>query len=165
MQRIWIWGIAGRKCYDCSNFKNLWIDRISIDKNQWHKKLCQLLSWGLILQKMMNSLVPWEETHYMLRGSEGWFIWDNKKNSCPYSPIFTHFLRSLTIHSVSKESQHFWSCLSFGEECIPMNMGAYIISTIQISHDPGSHEPDPGPQEKSTKKSCVSFETECRFLS
>ena len=32
---------------------------------------------------------------------------------------------------------------------------------VQISHDPGSHDPDPGPQEKSTKKSCVSFETEC----
>ncbi len=31
----------------------------------------------------------------------------------------------------------------------------------EISYDPGSHEPDPGPQEKSTKKSCVSFETEC----
>ena len=33
---------------------------------------------------------------------------------------------------------------------------------VQISHDPGSHDPEPGPQEKSTKKSCVSFETECR---
>ncbi len=31
-----------------------------------------------------------------------------------------------------------------------------------ISHDPGSHDPDPGPQEKSMKKSCVSVETECR---
>ncbi len=33
---------------------------------------------------------------------------------------------------------------------------------MQISHDPGSHDPDPGPQEKSMKKSCVSFETECK---
>ena len=32
---------------------------------------------------------------------------------------------------------------------------------MQISHDPGSHDPDPGPQEKSTKKSCVSFGKEC----
>ncbi len=32
---------------------------------------------------------------------------------------------------------------------------------MQISDDPGSHDPDPGPQEESTKKSCVSFETEC----
>ncbi len=32
---------------------------------------------------------------------------------------------------------------------------------MQISHDPGSHDSDPGPQEKSMKKSCVSFETEC----
>ena len=31
-----------------------------------------------------------------------------------------------------------------------------------MSHDPGLHDPDPGPQEKSMKKSCVSFETECR---
>ena len=31
-------------------------------------------------------------------------------------------------------------------------------------HDPGSHDPDPGPQEKSMKKSCVSFETECILL-
>ncbi len=35
---------------------------------------------------------------------------------------------------------------------------------MQISHDPGSHDPDPGLQEKSMKKSCVSFETECRML-
>ncbi len=35
----------------------------------------------------------------------------------------------------------------FGEECIPVNLGL--------------HDPDPGPQEKSMKKSCVSFETEC----
>ncbi len=32
-------------------------------------------------------------------------------------------------------------------------------------HDPGSHDPDPGPQEKSMKKSCVSFETECIMMS
>ncbi len=32
---------------------------------------------------------------------------------------------------------------------------------MQISHDPGSHDPDPGPQGKCIEKSCVSFETEC----
>ncbi len=35
---------------------------------------------------------------------------------------------------------------------------------MQISHDPGSNDPDPGPQENSMKKSCVSFETECSLL-
>ncbi len=35
---------------------------------------------------------------------------------------------------------------------------------MEISHDLGSHDPDPGPQEKSAKKSCVSFETECISL-
>ncbi len=34
-------------------------------------------------------------------------------------------------------------------------------NNLPKTHDPGSHDPDPGPQEKSTKKSCVSFETEC----
>ena len=48
----------------------------------------------------------------------------------------------------------------FGEECIPVNLGLYM----QISHDPRTHDPDPGPQEKAMKKSCVSFETECIFL-
>ncbi len=61
------------------------------------------------------------------------------------------------VHSFSKETQHFRSCLSFVEECIPVNLGLYM----PISHDPGSQDIDPGPQEKSTKKSCVSFETEC----
>ncbi len=42
-----------------------------------------------------------------------------------------------------------------------MNLGLYM----QIFHDPGSHDPDPGPQEKSMKKSCVSFEAECRWHS
>ena len=32
------------------------------------------------------------------------------------------------------------------------------------SHDPGLHDPDPGPQEKSMKKSCVSFETGCIYI-
>ncbi len=38
-------------------------------------------------------------------------------------------------------------------------MGLYMISDY-----PGLHDPDPGPQEKSTNKSCVSFETECSQL-
>ena len=67
------------------------------------------------------------------------------------------------LHSFSKETQHFGSCLSFGEECIPVNLELYIISKtyMQISHNPRSHDSDPGPQEKSMRKSCVSFETEC----
>ncbi len=32
---------------------------------------------------------------------------------------------------------------------------------MQISHDPRLHDPDPGPQEKSTEKSCVSFGKDC----
>ncbi len=36
---------------------------------------------------------------------------------------------------------------------------------MQISHDTRSYDPDPGPHEKSTKKSCVSFETECTSYS
>ena len=35
---------------------------------------------------------------------------------------------------------------------------------MQIFHDPGSHDPDPGPQGKSTKKSCISFETQCKSI-
>ena len=35
---------------------------------------------------------------------------------------------------------------------------------MHIFHDPRSHDPDLGPQEKCAKKSCVSFETECMFL-
>ncbi len=41
-----------------------------------------------------------------------------------------------------------------------MNLGLYM----QISNDSGSHDPDPGPQENSTKKSCVSFETVHRYV-
>ncbi len=58
----------------------------------------------------------------------------------PYNPLFRPniyrkghgVIRSTAekftgnLHSVSKESQHFWSCLSFGEECIPMNMGLLL---------------------------------------
>ncbi len=32
---------------------------------------------------------------------------------------------------------------------------------MQISDDPRLHDPDPGPQEKSTEKSCVSFGKDC----
>ena len=50
----------------------------------------------------------------------------------------------------------------FGEECIPMNMQLYIISTIlMVTTYQKPHDPDSRPQEKSTKKCCVSFETEC----
>ncbi len=34
------------------------------------------------------------------------------------------------IQSFRKETQHFRSCLSFGEEFIPVNLGLYIISTM-----------------------------------
>ena len=61
------------------------------------------------------------------------------------------------LQSFPKETQHFWSYLSFGEECIPVNLGL----CMQISHDPRLHDPDPGPQEKSTEKSCVSFGKDC----
>ena len=54
------------------------------------------------------------------------------------------------LHSFPKETQHFWSCVSFGEECIRVN-------------DPRLHDPDPGPQEKSTEKSCVSFGKDCNW--
>ncbi len=33
---------------------------------------------------------------------------------------------------------------------------------MKISHDPRLHDPDPGPQEKFTEKSCVSFGKDCR---
>ncbi len=36
------------------------------------------------------------------------------------------------LHSFSKETQHFGSCLSFGEECIQVNLGLYIIATMLI---------------------------------
>ena len=57
-----------------------------------------------------------------------------------------------------KRNATFWK-LPFGEECIPVNLGLYM----QISHDPGSRDSDPGPQEKSMKKRCVSFEIECTW--
>ncbi len=102
------------------------------------------------------------------------------------------------LQSFPKETQHFWSCVSLGEECIRVNLGLCIILTMlmvttcwkphfkidhgslmilkclhtshvgeivklnmQISHDPRLHDPDPGPQEKSTEKSCVSFGKDC----
>ena len=34
------------------------------------------------------------------------------------------------LYSFQKEMQHFLSCLSFGEECMPVNLGLYIIPTI-----------------------------------
>ena len=30
------------------------------------------------------------------------------------------------LHSFRKETQHFWSCISFGEECMPVNMGSLL---------------------------------------
>ncbi len=34
---------------------------------------------------------------------------------------------------------------------------------MQVSHDPRLHDPDPGPQEKSTEKRCVSFGKDCMY--
>ncbi len=45
-----------------------------------------------------------------------------------------------------------------------MNLGLYIILAMLISHDPRLHDPDPGPQEKSTENSCVYFEKECIYI-
>ncbi len=37
------------------------------------------------------------------------------------------------VHSFPKGTQHFWSCLSFGEECTPVNLGLYLISTMLMA--------------------------------
>ncbi len=55
-----------------------------------------------------------------------------------------------------KRNATFWKLPFFWRRVYTSESGV-----IHISHDPGSHDPDPGPQEKSMKKSCVSFETEC----
>ena len=57
---------------------------------------------------------------------------------------------------ILKRNATFLSCLSLGEECIPMN--------VQISQDPRSHDPEPGPKEKSMTERCASFETEYTLL-
>ncbi len=98
------------------------------------------------------SLVLWEQTWQLNQKSV--FLWSKHWQSL--------------IHSFPKETQHFWSCVSFGEECIRVNhifgcsflKGSGTVS-MQISHDPRLHDPDPGPQEKSTEKSCVSFGKDC----
>ena len=43
------------------------------------------------------------------------------------------------IHSSPKETQVFGSCISFGEDCMPLNLGSYIISRpyVRVS-EPGS---------------------------
>ena len=42
------------------------------------------------------------------------------------------FLNIPILHSFPKETQHSWSCVSFGEECIPVNLGLCIILTMLI---------------------------------
>ena len=54
------------------------------------------------------------------------------------------------------------------EVVFPLEQSVYqwiwgYTSFQQCSYDPGSHDTDPGPKEKSMKKSCVSFETECNI--
>ena len=51
----------------------------------------------------------------------------------PQDPQVYHlpFTPPFLIHSLPKETHLFWSCFSFGEECIPMNLGSYtIIKTL-----------------------------------
>ena len=45
-----------------------------------------------------------------------------------------------------------------------MHTNEYEVIHMHISRDSGLHDSDPGPQEKSMKKSCVSFETECKSI-
>ena len=56
------------------------------------------------------------------------------------------------VHPVSKESQHFWSCLSFREECIPMNIGLYIISTCRFLMTPDYMTLTLGPRKNPWRK-------------
>ena len=94
---------------------------------------------------------------------QNWILLHNFSHTHVVSATF--WFQSLRLHSFPKETQHFWSCPSFGEECIPVNLGLYIVkkTDMQISHDPRLHDPDPGPQEKSTKKSCVSLGKGCKW--
>ena len=49
-----------------------------------------------------------------------------------FHTILTCFVISAKIHSSPKETQLFWSCFSFGEECSLVNFGPNIISTILL---------------------------------
>ncbi len=60
------------------------------------------------------------------------------------------------LHAVPEECT-FWK--------LPFFWRRVYTSESGVIHDPGSHDPDPGPREKSMKKSSVSFETECRYRS
>ena len=62
-----------------------------------------------------------------------------------YLVILGNYLEYLqTIHSFPKETQHFWSCLSFGEECIQVNLHG-VIHSYKNHQDPMSGWfPDPG---------------------
>ncbi len=50
--------------------------------------------------------------------------------TCMCTKVHKGDLIFLEVHSFSKERQQFGSYLSFGEECIPVNLGLYIISTM-----------------------------------
>ena len=51
-----------------------------------------------------------------------------------------HFQFSWQLQSFQKEKQHFWSCLSFRAECIPVNLGLLTkLSSLYVGlSDPGA---------------------------
>ncbi len=67
------------------------------------------------------------------------------------------------LHSSPKETQLFWCCLSFGEECRSVNFGPNVTpKSISLGgHVSGSLTLVQGHHEKSGNQSCVSFGEEC----
>ncbi len=65
-----------------------------------------------------------------------WWKNDSLQCSCQGQFLFglERFLDPHTrpLHSFKKETQLFWSCLSFGEECMPLNQELYSILTMLV---------------------------------
>ena len=70
-------------------------------------------------------------------------------NPEPHGTLF------LKRNATSRKLSFFWRRVHTSESA------SWLHFKKQISHDLGSH--DPGPREKSMKKSCVSFDTECSW--
>ncbi len=81
---------------------NQWSMPINVGSNLWHWHQCQAINlyWDTILINAGN------------------LIW--------------HWLALIidSVQSFREETQHFRSYLSFGKECIPVNLELYIISTM-----------------------------------
>ncbi len=128
------------------------------------------IPWSWLLKILVViELFPVDKVLHVLRECSI-FIQGGEENYIPRSLTDKIYIPSLfdkkKLYSHPEQYSLFQKKRNISEVAFLLEKSVYewIWGYASFWHDPRLHDPDPGPQEKSTEKSCVSFGKDCKNI-